>query len=188
MKKLFLLLFVTGMLGACTKESDETLLAGNGSSAVQRVAGRPFKGTFYTTVDPATVNSLTYCSGDVPNFGVPGVLFHGSATHLGDIIPELSTIQDANCNLSVQTMLLTTHGSGQIAANNGDLLYVSWDDAIDASAVLTQTGTTGTISGTWTITGGTGRFAGASGSFTISGPVDFATTSFQCEAVGTIIY
>ena len=85
-------------------------------------------------------------------------------------------------------MEMTNQGTGQIAANNGDLIYVSWNDTIDVSAVLTQTGTAGTIRGLWTITGGTGRFEDASGSFTINGPVDFATTSFQCQAVGIINY
>ena len=85
-------------------------------------------------------------------------------------------------------MLLTTNVSVELAAANGDIIYCSGNDVIDVSKLLTQTGTTGTISGTWTITGGTGRFNGASGSFTINGLVDFVTNTFNCECIGTVNY
>jgi hypothetical protein len=48
-----------------------------------------------------------------------------------------------------------------MAADNGDLLYYTGNDEIDVLNLIAQTGTTGTITGVWTITGGTGRFDGA---------------------------
>ena len=107
---------------------------------------------------------------------------------MGEVITLQSRGQDLTCDLSFTTMLLTTSVSGQIAANNGDLIYYTGNDVIDASNFLTGNGYAGTITGTWTITGGTGRFAGATGSFDLNGPADFSTGTFSFEALGTINY
>src|SRR4030095_9780327 len=111
-----------------------------------------------------------------------------NATHFGNLNTNLSTLHHDNCNLSFETAQLTTSVSGQLTGANGDKIFYEGDDVVNVFNLLTQSGTTGEINGTWTITGGTGRFENASGSFTINGPVDFATTSFSCECVGTIIY
>ena len=79
-------------------------------------------------------------------------------------------------------------GSSVVTAANGDLVYYTGTDVIDVSALLTQTGTTGAITGAWTITGGTGRFAGASGAVSLSVTVDFLSGTFSATASGTISY
>ena len=83
---------------------------------------------------------------------------------------------------------LTASIRGQLVASNGDRVFYTGADIIDVTNLLTQQGTTGRITGTWTITGGTGRFEGASGSFTIDGVVDFITTTLDFKAEGTITY
>ena len=148
---------------------------------------RPFKATLNAAVDINSLNPPTTCSGVIP-FAAPDFLLSGNATHMGQINAQLSRLHHVSCDVSIVTMLLTTNVSVELAAANGDIIYCSGNDVIDVSKLLTQTGTTGTISGTWTITGGTGRFNGASGSFTINGLVDFVTNTFNCECIGTVNY
>jgi len=197
MKQLsFIALAFMALAACCTEDSEmcpepSTQTNSNPSPnflAIKTATTRPFHANLFTSVDPDPNIPPTPCSGDIPGFANPGVFMHGTATHLGALQYQSSRIQDVACDLNVTTMLLTTSFSGQLAAANGDLIYVSGDDVIDASTFLTGAGTTGTITGTWTINGGTGRFAGATGSFTINGPVDFATTSFSCVCNGTITY
>jgi hypothetical protein len=67
-------------------------------------------------------------------------------------------------------------------AANGDQLFVSWTGTASSS------GPDNTFSGPETITGGTGRFAGATGSTWVSGTASFATMTGQFTSVGTISY
>jgi hypothetical protein len=189
MKKLSIILLSLGFLVSCEKDSNElhnTALTQQSGTTAR--SSKVFRGNFYSVQDANTANAPTACSGDVPGFANPGYFLVGSATHTGEIISAQSRGQDITCNLSFATMLLTTTVSGQLSASNGDLIYYYGVDAIDASNYLTGVGTAGTITGTWTVTGGTGRFAGATGSFSINGPVDFGTGTFSIEAVGTINY
>ena len=189
MKKLSIIMLSLLLFAACKKESDDVATISsstNGSENLRCV--RVFKAHFYTSVDTNSSIPPTPCSGDLPGLANPGYFLHGHATHLGTIKPRHSRGQDVSCDLSFATMLLTTSVSGKLAAANGDLIYYTGNDAIDASLYLTGAGTTGTITGTWTITGGTGRFASATGSFNISGPVDFVTGTFSFNALGTINY
>lgn len=181
---LFVLLFA-----ACKKESNDVAPVSSSNTGSENLrCARVFKAHFYTSVDTNSSIPPTPCSGDLPGLANPGYFLHGHATHLGKLKSKFSRGQDVSCDLSMATMLLTTSVSGQLASANGDLIYYTGNDAIDASLFLTGAGTTGTISGTWTITGGTGRFAAASGSFHIIGPVDFVTGTFSFNALGTINY
>lgn len=181
---LFVLLFA-----ACQQDPNELATpVSQGPVAKKAQTTRDFRGNLSSSVNTDPSIPLTACSGDIPEFAVPDHFLSGQAIHIGNFNPALSTLHHDDCNVSVATMLLTTSVSGQLAAANGDLIYYSGDDDIDVSALLTQTGLTGSINGTWTIDGGTGRFEGASGSFTISGVVDFVTGTFTAVANGTITY
>jgi hypothetical protein len=134
---------------------------------------RPFGGTctFASTVLPPE-------PGQPPNV----VRFRADVvchlTHLG-----LTTA------VAEETVTFTPTGSAFVTmvtytAANGDQLFT------------TQTGT-GTppdqngvahFSGTETVTGGTGRFAGASGSFSVTGSISQATRTGQIELSGTLSY
>jgi hypothetical protein len=129
------------------------------------------------------------CTGDLPGLFLPDHFLHGNTIHLGEWNWQQSSLHHASCNLSFATMQLTTSVSGQIAAANGDLIYYSGNDVIDVTNLLsTPPGPTGSITGTWTITGGTGRFEEAAGSITINGEVNFATGTFTATVNGTITY
>ncbi len=189
MKKLAIIIISVFLFAACDKESEDLATPASVNQGNQNLKStRVFKANFYSSVDANPSIPPTACSGDLPGLANPGYFLHGNATHMGALITTLSRGQDVSCDLSFATMLLTTSVNGQLAANNGDLIYYTGNDVIDASQFLTGAGTAGTITGTWTITGGTGRFTGASGSFNISGPVDFATGTFSFEALGTINY
>lgn len=189
MKKLTVILASVVLFVACSKNSDKLKPSDPSEITTNKSvqATRLFTATFNATVDVNSTNPPTACSGDIP-FATPDFLLSGTATHLGQVNAQISRLHHVSCNLSLATMLLTTSVTVELVASNGDRIYCTGDDIINVANLLTATGTTGAITGTWTITGGTGRFNEASGSITINGIVDFVTTSFSCEAVGTITY
>jgi hypothetical protein len=84
----------------------------------------------------------------------------GEVTHLGQTAIETT---DQVVNLLTGAATATYH----LTAANGDEVVAE----LDFVAVPTQTGFT--FTGTWEITGGTGRFTNASGSGTIEGRAEF---------------
>lgn len=197
MKSFKFLGFALLFLVACTTDLDDINTASSGQieSTANMVgknehkkANRPFKVEFYTTVDTDPSIPPTPCTGDLPGLANAGYFLHGTASHIGEIKPEQSRGQDVTCDLSFATFLLTITVAGQIAAANGDLIYYTGNDEINVFNLLTGSGTTGAITGVWTITGGTGRFEGATGSFAIDGYVDFTTLTLSFTGEGTINY
>ena len=189
MKKLSLIIMSLALLASCSKESDDVTPSSSNSATakVQAARPRPFEAILSAAVDVNSTNPPTACSGDAP-FAAPDFVLTGDVSHLGATNGTLH--QDA-CNLSLASIpfLLTTNVSGHIVAANGDLINYTGIDVVDVTAfALQQPNPTGSITGTWTITGGTGRFAGATGSFDINGTVDFVNNTFTCQAVGTITY
>jgi hypothetical protein len=172
-------------LAACQSSPDEFASPAGEQTVAQR-SQRPFNARIQSSLDVSS--AFTACSGDLPEFAIPDHFLDGQATHLGNLDEALSTLHHDDCNVSFATLLLTAGVSGQLAAANGDLVFYTGDDAIDLTGLLTGTATTGAITGTWTIIGGTGRFNEASGSFSINGVVDFVTGTFNAVAKGTINY
>lgn len=183
MKNLSLIALCFMVLASC-QQADELVAPGGLSFIEQRSQqARPFHADLSGALDP---NSLpTACTGDLP-LALLDYTLSGNATHLGNL--SSSYLHHDDCNLSFATMLLTTNVSGELAAANGDLVYYTGADVINVFNLLTGSGSTGPITGTWTITGGTGRFEGATGSVTLNGLVDFTTLNFTAEANGTITY
>jgi hypothetical protein len=191
MKKLTVIILSLVLLIACSKQQDSLASKEEiaGQAAQQEKVTRVFKGEFRSSIDPDPSNTPLTCSGDIPGFAIPThFLLNGSTTHLGELIAQQSGFQHTSCNLSISAMQLTTNISGQLTASNGDRIFYTGIDVINVSNLLTGQGTTGGIEGTWTITGGTGRFEEASGSFTINGTVDFVTTTLSFHAEGTVNY
>ena len=87
----------------------------------------------------------------------------GNATHLG----QYAISYEVEVNLET----LAGVGAAQIVAANGDILYANM------SGQATPAGTTDVFNVVeeFTITGGTGRFANASGSFTLNREVNITT-------------
>lgn len=75
-------------------------------------------------------------------------------------------------------------GTGVFVAANGDELWAAFQNV--GCADLSGADAAGPLVGTQTFTGGTGRFAGASGSTTVTGVGQGDT--FLLKAVGTISY
>ena len=99
----------------------------------------------------------------------------GHATQLGQF----------TVSYQVQVNLMTLAGitSAQFVAANGDSIYAS------GTGQATPTGTPGvvTIIGNFMITGGTGRFEGASGTFTVDRVLDQTTGVTSGTISGTIV-
>jgi hypothetical protein len=187
MKTLPIIISAFVLFTACSKEPDDVATpapANNGTLKSLAPQTRPFSATFYAAANGNA--APTPCTGDVP-FAAPDFLLSGDASHMGAIRTQ-SNLHHDGCDLSISTMLLTTNVTVNLVAANGDIISCTGADVVNVAALLTQTGTTGSITGTWTVTGGTGRFAGATGSLTINGIVDFATNSFSCVCTGTVSY
>jgi hypothetical protein len=125
----------------------------------------PFKGTLQSVetyvVNPPTMSVTANGS--------------GNATHLG----QYAIHYDVEVNLET----LAGEGSAQLVAANGDVLYAN------LLGQATPTGTTDVFNVVeeFTITGGTGRFADASGNFTLNREVNITTGATSGTMNGTII-
>jgi len=99
----------------------------------------------------------------------------GTATHLGLFTYHLEA------ELYIPT--LTASASATVIAANGDMIFG------EGSGQGTPTGTPGIVSivETYTITGGTGRFAGATGNFTVERLINRATFASSGTISGTIV-
>ena len=99
----------------------------------------------------------------------------GNATHLGLFTYDLEA--------AVSLPALSATASAALIAANGDMIFG------EGVGQGTPTSTPGLISivETYTITGGTGRFAGATGSFTVERLLDRATLASSGTISGTIV-
>ena len=122
------------------------------------------KGSFDATETQQVVFPIAY----VDATGV------GNATHLGLFTYHLEA------ELYLPT--LTATASATLIAANGDMIFG------EGSGQGTPTGTPGIVSivETYTITGGTGRFTGATGNFTVERLINRATFASSGTISGTI--
>ena len=189
MKKFIAIISSAILLFACSKEiNQETPAAENLLSIQNPQVLRVFSGSISSSINTDPSIPPMQCTGDLPGLFLPDHFLSGSAIHLGTFIAQESTLHHASCNLSFATMQLTASVSGQITPGNGDRIYYNGNDVIDVTNLLTGQGNTGSIQGTWTITGGTGRFDEASGTITINGLVNFTTGTFSASFTGAINY
>ena len=113
---------------------------------------------------------------DTPEGGPPPttVIADGSTTGIGTHVGQFSF----SYQLTVTLANRTATGSGQLIAANGDSIFTT----ITGSSVPTATPGVLSIMETDTITGGTGRFTGAQGSFIVErlkNQTGFTSGSFQ---------
>jgi hypothetical protein len=185
MKNLIFITLSFLFLAACNSSSDELASPGVSSKIEERSQqARAFHGNLSGALN---INSApTACTGLFP-LALVDYFMSGNATHLGNLNAS-SFLHHDDCNVDVSTLLLTNHVSGHLVAANGDWIEYAGQDTVNIYNFATGEGPNGPIYGTWTITGGTGKFNGATGSFTISGLVDFTTLGFSAVADGTITY
>jgi len=143
------------------------------SAATPAVAGSqvPFKGTVSGQIPPDMGPPVPGSGGCVFDFFVSN---SGNATHLGSFTGTSNFIPNV-CDGSYT-------GTFHWIAANGDSISGPF------FGQLIPTATPGVFDNTETaiVTGGTGRFAGATGMFTLSGQVNFITSSFVLPFQGTI--
>jgi hypothetical protein len=117
---------------------------------------------------------------DTPQGGPPPTTLNvdGNTTGITTLVGQFSFTYQLTVNLADGTAT----GSAHLVAANGD----SIDTTITGSNDVTATPGFATITEINTITGGTGRFAGAQGSFTVERLVNLATGFTSGSFHGTI--
>jgi hypothetical protein len=125
----------------------------------------PFKGTLQA-IETANI---------MPPYNYPSGSGSGNATHLG--------LFAYSYNMTVYLPTLTgSDGSLEFVAANGDRLFAEGH----GQGAPTDVPTVITITEWYTITGGTGRFEGASGSFVVQRQIDRATGAVSGSFDGAI--
>ena len=149
-------------------KSVESSLEGGAATAAAATTV-PFKGNLEGIADP-------------PQFDPPPspffsahLLARGNATHLGRFTVDYSH--------RVNVATLAGIGTATFTAANGDTLTTT----VEGTATPTSSPTAFTVVEIHTVTGGTGRFAGARGTLTITRSVDFADPYTAGAIVGELI-
>ena len=101
----------------------------------------------------------------------------GTATHLGRYTFALEGTVDLRHGTGV--------GSAEFVAANGDSIYTTF---VGQGVPTGRTPTENLVTETYTIVGGTGRFDGAAGSFTMVRLVDTATEETSGSFEGTLVF
>ena len=108
------------------------------------------------------------------------VVLSGEATHLGKssetVTVTLTPGPGPFCNTDIGSVVLT--------GANGDQIF----EAVTATTCFNLSTGLVDLSGTATITGGTGRFEGASGTITVTGTINPATGENSTMEEGSISY
>lgn len=146
------------------------------SLAVAGPTGVPFKATFITQevlrLDPVTCPVLPYLSGVTTGTG--------TASHLG-----ATTGVAIDCiTPSSPTSYTFSNGSLTFVSANGDQVWMAYRGALTPTA----TPPIYSVNGTYRIAGGTGRFATATGTGTLTGITNLQTGQGQLAFDGTISY
>jgi hypothetical protein len=179
MKKTSILVLAILLLTACTKDSSQDSLSVENAEAKQnngKRVTRPISNSLQS--DPDFSLPPLSCSNG-PGIG-GGALIYGNMAHMGKVTGQ--AVNQA-CEYMADGRLRLTSKDVTIAAN-GDKIYTEGEIFITIVSA-----TMATITGGSKITGGTGRFAGATGYFIYENMVlDLLTGHESHTAYGEITY
>lgn len=173
MKKALLFLPVLiFVISACQKD-DNILTPGSDEALEFRTAELPFK----VNMDFVFTLGTDDVTCEMPKARL-GFFGEGNASHMGKIEGQFNHCINpfAGDNL--------TDGAGAIIAANGDEVHVAYEGTI------TRSGGQSFVEGTFTISGGTGRFDGASGSGILTAVQELVPPTYPGFASfeGVIVY
>jgi hypothetical protein len=125
----------------------------------------------FTASGTAVITGVTHLPGGLTqvNFSTSG-----SATHLGDFTGPLTRIQDHQGNFGSTAVI--------VGANGTDSVFFS----VSGTFERTDSKCEGTSTGTYTVTGGAGAFANATGSGMITTQIDLCAGTATGTYAGTI--
>ncbi|MBC7703537.1 MAG: hypothetical protein H7274_06290 [Rhodoferax sp.] len=135
---------------------------------------RPFKATL-TTHETLAANPVA-CPLSVLQGTTSG---QGNASHMGKI-----TLSATDCVTLGASQFTFTNGVLMLLAANGDTLVAEYSGALLPSAAYPVY----TLSGTYRVTGGTGRFSSATGAGSMQGTTNITTGQGTFVATGTLGY
>ena len=126
----------------------------------------------FTATGTAVITSVTHLPGGLTQLSGS---VSGTATHLGNVSGPSTRIQDHQGNFTTTTVLVGSNGTDSV------FLAISghFESPHGNQCVITSTGT-------YTVTGGTGAFANATGSGTITTEIDQCAGTASGTYEGTI--
>ena len=125
----------------------------------------------FTVTGTAVVTSVTHLPGGLTQLDLSLL---GNATHLGDFTGPATRIEDHQGNFGSTSVL--------VGANGKDSVFLTVSGQFETSkdkCVITSTGT-------FTVTGGTGAFANATGGGTTFTQIDLCSDTTSGAYIGTI--
>jgi len=161
-------------LAACQKdESSSANNPGQGENTLKNVVTRPFKAHSTGTI------AIVYSEENecYPEYAQTQFIGSGNGTHIGNSADEFYVCSNAQGGLSGPFY-------GTLTAANGDEIYFSQSDM----SVFIFIDEYGNVTGEFDITGGTGRFEGATGHIDTYGVDDFVNMIYDIYMEGTITY
>jgi len=147
------------------------MLALAGTAAAERQENQERQEPFKGVIEAVSDNEIHFPTMSVHLTG------GGAATHLGQYTFTLEGTVDLRNGTGV--------GSAEFVAANGDSIYTTF---VGQGVPTGRTPTENLVTETYTIVGGTGRFAGAGGSFKMVRLLDTATEETSGSFAGTISF
>jgi hypothetical protein len=136
---------------------------------------------------PFALNGNGVATFTVDGDGVPisaNVTSSNMATHLG-LCTTAGVVNYTRANDPDHPGRLLSNGSGTLTAGNGDMVRIEFNGVLDPPP---PDSSTATDNPSFRFVGGTGRFAGASGSAEAVVVVNLRTGAFEITMVGNIDY
>ena len=125
----------------------------------------------FTLTGTGVVTGVTHLPGGLTqlNFNTSG-----NATHLGDVTGSVTRIQDNQGNFGTTAVIVSANGNDSVFLSVSGRFETSKDKCV------------GTSTGTFTVTGGTGAFANATGGGIFEAQFDLCANTSSGTYTGTI--